>query len=556
MTLSTRTPRLAGLIALLLPFSFAAACGGDDGEVLLSGGGGGKAGSGGAAAAGSSAAGNAQAGGAAGAAGAAGASQAGAAGASATGGSAGAGASAGAAGSSAAGASSGGDAGAAGDSSNGGNTSAGAAGSEAAGNGGGLPAAVCGNGAIEDGEECDDGNDVPNDGCYQCKINSCGNGAIDVGEDCDGVIPADATCASAGGNPKLVGKLGCAATCTFDYAECFESCVSQSQEATLVKKPVDIIFVIDNSGSMGAEISAVQNNINKSFADIIGKSGLDYRVIMISAHGDVTTRKICVSSPLSGTTCKPIPTQPALTDKFKQHSTSIGSKDSLTKALSTYSAADGFKLAPKGWSEWLRPGAAKVFVEITDDNQSSTYTAASFDAALLKLSSTHFGTAQKRNYVFHSIIGVQAKSVATQAYEPTEPVVGKKCGTAVNTGGVYQDLSILTGGLRFPVCSTTGYNAVFERIAQGIIEGSKIECDFPVPNDPSIDRNTIQIEYTPGSGGASTVFDLVKDASACGPGRVYIEQDTVKLCPDACTLVQTDAKAKLGVLWGCGHIKD
>jgi cysteine-rich repeat protein len=543
MTLPKRTPRLAALLALLAPFSLAAACGGDDGDLITT-----QNGKGGTSA---GASGSANAGGStlAGASGSAGAS-AGSAGAT-SGGSAGASAGADAG----AGASAAGNAGAGGDAAAGGSDAAGASGNEAAaGSGGSLPPPVCGNAAVEEGEECDDGNDLPGDGCFECKINFCGNQQLDDGEPCDGTDLAGQTCETASGNPKLVGKLGCSPSCAFDYTECFESCVSQGQEATLKKKPVDIIIVIDNSGSMSNEIKAVQDNLNKSFADIIGQSGLDYRVIVISDHGSYTKYKICVSSPLSGTTCNPIPAAPVLTEKFKQYTYNIQSKDSLTKALASYGKQDALKVTKAGWSEWLRPDAVKIFVEITDDQ--SSLSAASFDAQLLALPGGQFGTAQQRNYIFHSIVGVAEKKVVTDAYEPSEGTVTTKCKTAVNTGSVYQDLSKLTGGLRFPVCASTGYDAVFQRIAQGIIEGSKIECSFAVPDNPSIDQTTIQVEYTPGTGGPAQVFDLVKDVASCGPGRVYIEQNTVKLCPDACSLVQADASAKLGVLWGCGFIKD
>ena len=93
------------------------------------------------------------------------------------------------------------------------------------------------------------------------------------------------------------------------------ACASVSAAANLTKKPVDIIFVIDNSSSMTSEIVSVQNNINQNFADIIGKSGLDYRVIMLSHHGSATAdQSICVSQPLSGNaTCMPPPNRPTNT---------------------------------------------------------------------------------------------------------------------------------------------------------------------------------------------------------------------------------------------------
>jgi len=50
------------------------------------------------------------------------------------------------------------------------------------------PAAVCGNGAIEAGEQCDDGNTVSGDGCdSNCQIEApvCGNAKIETGEQCE-----------------------------------------------------------------------------------------------------------------------------------------------------------------------------------------------------------------------------------------------------------------------------------------------------------------------------------------------------------------------------------
>ena len=52
---------------------------------------------------------------------------------------------------------------------------------------GGGGAAVCGNGRIEAGESCDDGNQSGGDGCSaQCQVEAdCGNGVLDLGESCD-----------------------------------------------------------------------------------------------------------------------------------------------------------------------------------------------------------------------------------------------------------------------------------------------------------------------------------------------------------------------------------
>ncbi|MBI4450909.1 hypothetical protein HY642_02960 [Candidatus Woesearchaeota archaeon] len=83
----------------------------------------------------------------------------------------------------------------------------------------------CGNGALNPGEECDDGNRRSGDGCSsQCRKEQpqpptppvCGNGVVDPGEDCDsGTVSRDrfdvtvATQASAARNPC------CSSTCRF-----------------------------------------------------------------------------------------------------------------------------------------------------------------------------------------------------------------------------------------------------------------------------------------------------------------------------------------------------
>ena len=46
--------------------------------------------------------------------------------------------------------------------------------------------AFCGDGAVGGGEECDDGNTDEGDGCdADCRAEVCGNGAVQVGEECD-----------------------------------------------------------------------------------------------------------------------------------------------------------------------------------------------------------------------------------------------------------------------------------------------------------------------------------------------------------------------------------
>lgn len=356
------------------------------------------------------------------------------------------------------------------------------------------------------------------------------------------------------------------------------ACAAQSAEATLIKKPVDIIFIIDNSGSMTDDIIAVENNINDNFASIIEASGIDYRVIMIAEHGSAqNAQSICVKAPLSTTTCSPIPADPGQNPPiFYQYSVTIGSHNSLCQLLNTYdgTTADQDGYAPNGWRDWLRKDAIKVFVEITDDGISCTSNGVNyndsdnvnagvtvgdnFDAALLAKDPDQFGDANARNYIWHSIIGVKENDPATSPYLPADPIIDTKCsldGTASPGPGTgYQALSIKTGGLRFPICQNASFDVVFQEIAKGVIEGAQVACEFPVPTPPmgqTLDLDTVVVEYTAGGMGAPTNFKQVKTAADCAADSFYIESDIIKLCPDSCSVVQKDDKAKLAILFGC-----
>ncbi len=273
-----------------------------------------------------------------------------------------------------------------------------------------------------------------------------------------------------------------------------------------MKKPVDVIVLIDNSGSMTEEIVGVQKNINTNFATILDGSGLDYRVILISRHGKASSgQSVCIEAPLSGIPAGGCTTPPAKPvnnpSKFYHYSTEIGSLDSLCKIISTFTAPDEFMLAPNGWSEWARPEAFKVFVEITDDHAScGAYldkntvvgggeAATKFDTDLLALSPAQFAAGASRNYAFYSIVAMAYNNPPTDPYEPTDPVLTTKCPTASNSGTGYQALSVLTNSLRFPLCDTTSYDVVFKAIAQGVIEGAKVSCDFPIPEAPAARRS-------------------------------------------------------------------
>ncbi len=408
-------------------------------------------------------------------------------------------------------------------------------------------------------------------------------------------------------------------------SECGEpSCSGGSSAAKQTNKPVDIIIIIDNSPSMGDEIQEVQARIHEDLAQILEQSKLDYRVIMISRYGDVnvpvgtSSTPICIGPPLGANACTNPSTEKLALNapKFFHFSADIESWDSWCQLLHGFNHADevgvndiaaGFfsvptprawtALAPSGWQEWLREDAFKTFLVISDDDiecndygydfddtpncdgfphnchnlttqtsyvstvAAGVTAAAKFDTELLKLSPTQFGTAEKRNYVWHSIINIKNNpDGATVPWPSTADIQRDMCtpsGTQiVGAGTGYQALSKLTGGLRYPICQKQNFDAIFNEIATAVIETSAASCEFSLPEGDDADPNKAKVAYTKGTGETVTIMRVGSDTQ-CGTSTAswyYDDPDDpskLTLCPETCKVVKADNEAQVWVELAC-----
>ena len=379
-----------------------------------------------------------------------------------------------------------------------------------------------------------------------------------------------------------------------------KSCIESSVPSVLTSKPVDIIFVIDNSGSMQDKLLLIADNINVHFTDEMKKSGLDYRVIMLVRHGASLTGNICIEAPLSSIPkggCKNIGTNPPgnIPGKFYHYSFDIQSNDSLCSIINTLfninKASDEFNLAPDGWIKWLRTSAFKVFIEITDDMPSCIWfqnsetqqgkksfndyndslggqiAATAFEKILMKLAPEQFGTVNNRNYIFYSIVGMMEKPVATDTdtgliidsagapddfFTPSEGIVADTCSTAMASGQGYQWLSKMTGGLRFPVCQTEKINIIFEKIAKSIDSASSVVCALDIPNGGSsgtVNLETVKITVTQFNGDYSDLIRVDSVTFCSGADNEFYFDNagsTVSLCPNTCLMLKsTSSEIKL-----------
>jgi hypothetical protein len=235
----------------------------------------------------------------------------------------------------------------------------------------------------------------------------------------------------------------------------------------------------------------------------------------------------------------------------------VGSSNSLQVAAFAYAGAGWPPVIPCNltggpWSKLARFDATKVFVEVTDDEADFFgWDAAGFDNWALNVAQPPgmFGTAQKRKYIFHSIVGADAT-------DPTKTctTTGQDGGNAaVEPGLEYQKLSKLTGGVVRSICETD-WSDIFNTIAAGIV--SKLSCEFTVPppkDGGTIDPNKVNVSFTP-SGGSSTEV-LQDNNKPCDQGADGWQWDSTKtkvlLCGSTCDKVKADDGGKIDIVVGC-----
>lgn len=315
-----------------------------------------------------------------------------------------------------------------------------------------------------------------------------------------------------------------------------------TSEVTAAKPPVDVIVVVDQSGSMNDDIVRVKANINK-LSDYLMATGLDYRVVMVARVGTSTastSTDICVPPPLGGpavdcgATTKPLRnSNPPI---FRTSNQSIGSTNALSMLVSTYDSPT----VGIGWKDAIRPDAFKAFVPITDDN--SSMTEVNFDTQILAKGAGVFGTAAARKYGAFPIMG-------SSTY-PSEV----RCGTTmVNNGPTYVKLVKLVGGKWFPLCSTD-FGPLFTDMAKSI--AAAVACEVTVPPPPAgevFDPAKINVIYSPSSGGSVPVPR--DDSAPCATGangwQLSADKSKILLCGTACAGLKADPGGKVSVQFGC-----
>lgn len=332
------------------------------------------------------------------------------------------------------------------------------------------------------------------------------------------------------------------------------TCTSVSANAQIERQPVDIIWMVDNSTSMAPAIDQVIMGLN-NFAQVIGQRGLDYRVVMLSLRN--MTRNVTVNGGRRYAVCIP---QPLAGDarcgngpRFRHASIDIRSTQPLEQMLGSLAQTTGYTAdddrGGEVWRDFLRAGASKTFVVVTDDN--SRFSATQFETfrggqnpftSTLRLPPGVLDPSWNglfANYTFAGIYGwgseTNPDTRCTYTGTTTQPSAA---------GTVYTQLIARSNGVRARICDgATAWGPFFNAIATAVDRASRIECDLAIPRPPDgsvLDPRRVNVSF---SGSVNTRLGRVLGATACGPagGWHYDNEQSptrVVLCPASCQSAQ------------------
>lgn len=296
-----------------------------------------------------------------------------------------------------------------------------------------------------------------------------------------------------------------------------EPCASLSQVADVGEGLADIIFIVDNSGSMTEEAEFVQTQMN-GFSDQIQMSGIDYHVVLISSYPD-EDNGICIDPPLGSGNC---PGDDTNLPVYRHVDEKVSSHDALERLILTH----------QEWKDSMRPDAVKHIVVISDDE--SDIGSILFKSEFVALDPDY------DPFLFHAIVC------------PWE------CEQSDGIGQVYMDLVGQTGGVLGDLCQQD-FQTVFDELAENVIQNSPLACQFdipPAPMDQNLDPDLVTVELDDGNNNIESIPKVIDLADCMNHPDGWYYDDPVNptqilLCPQTCAKAQGYGMGTINMEFEC-----
>ena len=312
--------------------------------------------------------------------------------------------------------------------------------------------------------------------------------------------------------------------------DAFGECVADSFVAESALQPVDIVWIIDTSGSMGEEKSLVQEQMN-DFVMTITDAGLNVRVVLIAQPGEITVPP-------------PLGTDPM---QFLHIGATVSSNDSLDVLQANFAEVTAF----------LRRSSALHFIVVTDDESKPDDDPSASASSFVTTMSSMLG----RTFRWHSICSPPG-SMGDRCFLPGVMECGCSGprGDAPANGDVYWQISSMTGGRQLSIC-TPDWTPLFGELTTAIAVPMSLPCVYEMPVPPAgeeLDPGLVNIRYTPG-GGSEEVIPNVGSFDRCTGEGWYYEGDPsdperILLCPNTCRRLELDATGRVDLAVGCATV--
>lgn len=362
-----------------------------------------------------------------------------------------------------------------------------------------------------------------------------------------------------------------------------ETCEPIVSSLDWIRKPVDLVVLVDNTPGNVEEIAAAERELNATLWPALLEAGVDPRLVLVSGYrapdwSNTVSARICLGPPLGPKACddpnnEESPHRPPQFVHFDQPTYSGNAPEVLLQTIDAPPLSDNGEVLPwnqptrpddplleEGWAALLRADSEIAFLSIDDralswDDENDF--AEEFDEQLQGARPDLFGTGDAdRSYVWHTLSGMERSSDASLGHGPSHPVVAAECPDAGRPGFYWQELSRLTGGWRYPSCNHDDYDVIFRHLSQRLVAAASKPCTWVLPtSSDAVPEAELALVFN-SRGAELPAVSRVNTAADCAEaGGWYLDDSSgsraAVACESSCTFLLQEPDVQVELQAGC-----